>query len=173
METEQFGEENFSELKDLLRDECQANDAPLLDIINMKQNAGEESLSYSESFSDNQLTESRGSVHCKRPKKLRRQRGKIIRDTITAMVLCNNVTPIVDENDSNNVTYQASSPDEVALVKFAESLNMKLTNRTDKEIRMIDAANNLEEYEVLANFPFSSDTKRMGIILKNKIHGHA
>jgi phospholipid-translocating ATPase len=138
----------------------------------MKQNAGEESLSYSESFSDNQLTESRGSVHSKRPKKLRRQRGKIIRDTITAMVLCNNVTPIVDENDSNNVTYQASSPDEVALVKFAESLNMKLTNRTDKEIRMIDAANNLEEYEVLANFPFSSDTKRMGIILKNKMHGH-
>ena len=49
---------------------------------------------------------------------------------------------------------------------------MKLTNRTDKEIKMVDAANNIEEYEVLANFPFSSDTKRMGIILKNKIHGH-
>jgi phospholipid-translocating ATPase len=172
METEQFGEENFSELNDLLRDECQANDAPLLDIINMKQNEGEESSSYNEGFSDNQLSESVSSTHSKRPKKQRRQRSKIIRDTITAMVLCNNVTPIVDENDSNNVTYQASSPDEVALVKFAETLNMKLTNRTDKEIRMIDAANNLEEYEVLANFPFSSDTKRMGIILKNKIHGH-
>ena len=152
--------------------ECQENDAPLLDIISMKQNAGEESSSYSESFSDNQLSESVGSTHSKRPKKLRRKRNKIIRDTITAMVLCNNVTPIIDENDNNNVTYQASSPDEVALVKFAETLNMKLTNRTDKEIRMIDAANNLEEYEVLANFPFSSDTKRMGIILKNKMHGH-
>ena len=172
METEQFGEENFSELKELLIGECQENDAPLLDIISMKQNAGEESSSYSESFSDNQLAESVGSTHSKRPKKLRRKRNKIIRDTITAMVLCNNVTPIIDENDNNNVTYQASSPDEVALVKFAETLNMKLTNRTDKEIRMIDAANNLEEYEVLANFPFSSDTKRMGIILKNKMHGH-
>ena len=37
---------------------------------------------------------------------------------------------------------------------------------------MVDAANNIEEYEEWANFPFSSDTKRMGIILKNKIHGH-
>jgi phospholipid-translocating ATPase len=40
------------------------------------------------------------------------------------MILCNNVTPIIDEEQ--NVTYQASSPDEVALVKFAETLNMKL-----------------------------------------------
>ena len=33
-------------------------------------------------------------------------------------------------------------------------------------------ANIIDEYQVLANFPFSSDTKRMGIILKNKKHGH-
>ena len=172
METEQFGEENFNELRDLLKDECQVDNAPLLDIINMPQIQSEESSSYSDSYSDNQLNDSSSSFHSKRSKRIRRHRNKIIRDTITAMVLCNNVTPIIDENDSNNVTYQASSPDEVALVKFADSLNMKLTNRTDKEIRMVDAANNIEEYEVLANFPFSSDTKRMGIILKNKIHGH-
>ena len=30
----------------------------------------------------------------------------------------------------------------------------------------------LEEYDILANFPFSSETKRMGIILRNKKHGH-
>jgi len=71
-----------------------------------------------------------------------------------------------------NMTYQASSPDEVALVKFAVTLNMRLTGRTDKEIKLIDANEQTEEFEVLANFPFSSDTKRMGIILKNKKHGH-
>ena len=172
METEQFGEENFTELIDLLKDECQVDNAPLLDIINMPQVQSEDPSSLSDSFSDNQLNDSSSSFHSKKSKRIRRHRNKIIRDTITAMVLCNNVTPIIDEKDSNNVTYQASSPDEVALVKFADSLNMKLTNRTDKEIRMVDAANNIEEYEVLANFPFSSDTKRMGIILKNKAHGH-
>jgi phospholipid-translocating ATPase len=88
------------------------------------------------------------------------------------MVLCNNVTPVVDEEDSSKITYQASSPDEVALVKFAETLNMRLIARTDKEIKIKDAADNIEEFEVLANFPFSSDTKRMGIVLKNKKHGH-
>ena len=49
---------------------------------------------------------------------------------------------------------------------------MHLSHRTDKEIKVKDCANNMEEFEVLANFPFSSDTKRMGIILKNKKYGH-
>jgi phospholipid-translocating ATPase len=49
---------------------------------------------------------------------------------------------------------------------------MKLTYRTDKEIKFENATGFTEEYEILANFPFSSDTKRMGIVLKNKHHGH-
>ena len=88
------------------------------------------------------------------------------------MVLCNNVTPIQDKDDPDKFTYQASSPDEVALVKFAETLNMRLIYRTDSEIHIKNKANIIEEYQVLANFPFSSDTKRMGIVLKNKKHGH-
>ena len=63
-------------------------------------------------------------ISSSKSKRIRRNRNKLIRDTITAMILCNNVTPIIDEEQ--NVTYQASSPDEVALVKFAETLNMKL-----------------------------------------------
>ena len=59
----------------------------------------------------------------------------MIRDTITAMLLCNNVTPVKDEL-TNKITYQASSPDEVALVQFAETLNMKLIYRTDKIIKI-------------------------------------
>ena len=77
------------------------------------------------------------------------------------MVLCNNVTP----TDNG---YQASSPDEIALVKFAETLKMVLTHRTDKNIQLKDACDNIEDFEILANFPFSSETKRMGIILRNK-----
>ena len=169
METEQFGEESFNDLNQILKDECSVDDAPLLDVVNMKQNDTNEE-SYKERSSS--TASANESFSSRRNKRIRRHRSKIIRDTITAMVLCNNVTPVIDDNDSNNITYQASSPDEVALVKFADSLNMKLINRTDKEIKMIDAVNNTEEYEVLANFPFSSDTKRMGIILKNKVHGH-
>ena len=170
METEQFGEDNFNDLKAIIEGECKDNDAPLLDLINMEQKLIEGSLP-NESIVEGSISESLG-IEKKRSKKFRRQRNKIIRDTITSMVLCNNVTPVLDEEDPSQVSYQASSPDEVALVKFAETLNMRLIGRTDKEIKIKDPNDQIEEFEVLANFPFSSDTKRMGIILKNKKHGH-
>ena len=169
METEQFSEDSFNDLKSILTDECQVNDAPLLDLVNLELKPNDESLS--ESLIEGSMSGSSG-IEKKRQKRFRRQRNKIIRDTITSMVLCNNVTPIRDEEDESKVSYQASSPDEVALVKFAETLNMRLIGRTDKEIKIKDSSDNIEEFEVLANFPFSSDTKRMGIILKNKKHGH-
>ena len=88
------------------------------------------------------------------------------------MLLCNNVTPIISNENPDIITYQASSPDEIALVKFAEKLNMRLIYRTDKEIKIKNISGTIEEYNILANFPFSSDTKRMGIILQNKKYGH-
>ena len=172
METEQFGEDDFEDLKAILSDECKDNDAPLLDLINLESKMSEVT-SYSESLNiDPSLSDKSLGMEKKRSKKIRRHRNKLIRDTITSMVLCNNVTPVVDDQDETKITYQASSPDEVALVKFAETLNMRLVHRTDSEIKIKDSADNFEEFEILANFPFSSDTKRMGIVLKNKKHGH-
>lgn len=53
-----------------------------------------------------------------------------MRDLITALALCHNVTPTFpDPSNKNIVEYQASSPDEVALVKFADSLQMRLMER--------------------------------------------
>ena len=188
METELFGEESFNDLKDILSDECQSCDAPLLDLFNMAKYKNNENLNNNNkninesnneeniidtNSNENSLSISNNDINLlsksvdsnRRSKKIRRERNKLIRDTITAMVLCNNVTP-------TEAGYQASSPDEIALVKFADRLNMKLFHRTDKEIKIKDSAQNIEEFEVLANFPFSSDTKRMGIVLKNKKHGH-
>ena len=172
METEQFGEDDFEDLKAILSDECKDNDAPLLDLINLESKMSEVT-SYSESLNiDPSLSDKSLGMEKKRSKKIRRHRNKLIRDTITSMVLCNNVTPVVDDQDETKITYQASSPDEVALVKFAETLNMRLVHRTDSEIKIKDSSDDFEEFEILANFPFSSDTKRMGIVLKNKKHGH-
>jgi phospholipid-translocating ATPase len=55
----------------------------------------------------------------------------------------------------------------VALVKFADSLGMSLLEREELQMKIKNAAGQEEEYEILANFPFSSETKRMGIILKH------
>ena len=154
MENELFSEQSFNDLLNILKDECTKSDAPLLDLVNILKEENSDNL----------------NLPKQRSKRIRRNRNKLIRDTITAMILCNNVTPIIDEQQ--NVTYQASSPDEVALVKFAETLNMKLNFRTDKEIKFINANETEESYEILANFPFSSDTKRMGILLRNKKYNH-
>ena len=175
MDSEVFNEEKFADLKQILSDECQeGNDAPMLDLIKKQNIIPENNLSTSNISNNdsNLISTSLKGNEPKMKKSLKRHRNKLIRDAITAMCLCNNVTPIVDDNDNSKMTYQASSPDEVALVKFAETLDMKLVARTDKLITIVDAAGNEEEFDVLANFPFSSDTKRMGIILKNRKHGH-
>lgn len=45
---------------------------------------------------------------------------------------------------------------------------MNLVNREELYIKIINAAGMVEEYDILANFPFSSETKRMGIILRHR-----
>ena len=79
------------------------------------------------------------------------------------------MTPVYPKlDDPTYKEFQASSPDEVALVKFADSLNMRLKDRDQQNSMTILNANDFEEiYEIKAIFPFSSETKRMGIIVKN------
>ena len=96
---------------------------------------------------------------------------------VEALALCHNVTPVYEtqeeetegpesEQGNTGVTYQASSPDEIALVRFADSMGMKLIERDQNLIKIANTTGTEENYEVLANFPFSSDTKRMGIVLR-------
>ena len=47
-------------------------------------------------------------------------------------------------------------------------MGMKLIERDQNMILIRNAAGVLETYDVLANFPFSSDTKRMGIVLRHQ-----
>ena len=48
-------------------------------------------------------------------------------DNILCLSLCHNVTPTFDQG--GNKTFQASSPDEISLMKFSESLGMSLIER--------------------------------------------
>jgi phospholipid-translocating ATPase len=94
----------------------------------------------------------------------------MIRDMVTALSVCHNVTPVVNNDGEREL--QASSPDEVALVKFAEDIGYKLKTRTQKDISIINKVDDVEEYEILECFPFSSSTKkRMGIIVRYKKNG--
>jgi phospholipid-translocating ATPase len=78
--------------------------------------------------------------------------------------LCHNVTPT--EDDDKVRTFQASSPDEIALVQIGERVGMRLVSRDLHKIILLNPAKVEEVYEILYEFPFSSERKRMGIILR-------
>jgi len=48
---------------------------------------------------------------------------------------------------------------------------MRLVARDQNNIDIRNCAGVKESYEVLANFPFSSETKRMGILLRHTLSG--
>jgi phospholipid-translocating ATPase len=88
-------------------------------------------------------------------------------DVTMALAVCHNVTPVEDADQVR--TYQAASPDEIAIVKWTEIVGMTLVKR-DRESIVVSILDGLQEhhYEVLYLFPFTSETKRMGIIVRNK-----
>eukprot|EP00127_Corallochytrium_limacisporum_P006178 Clim_evm17s220 gene=Clim_evmTU17s220 len=116
-----------------------------------------------------------------------------VTDAIVAMALCHNVTPV---DTITGVSYQASSPDEIALVEFAEGVGLRLHYRdltsmtlelgsgsvTDEQfsipgVTSLKKVNNgtmntksgqQYHYQILDTFPFSSERKRMGIIVRDE-----
>ena len=138
MEAEQFGEDSFNDLQGILNHECKKYDALLFDLYNKLKNENNNENNknnINESRVDESLIDDSNIINTnrtmtteekiinnnnnnnlertlsarRRAKRIRRTRNKIIRDTITSMVLCNNATPIISEDDESNITYQASS----------------------------------------------------------------
>lgn len=68
--------------------------------------------------------------------------------------------------------YQASSPDEIAIVKWTQSVGITLISREQDclSVRVADSDLTLT-FDIIAIFPFTSEKKRMGIVLKDRRDG--
>ncbi|OSD00700.1 aminophospholipid-transporting P-type ATPase [Trametes coccinea BRFM310] len=99
----------------------------------------------------------------------RRDMSSRVHDVVLSLALCHNVTPVY--NDDGSVTYQASSPDEVAIVKWTESVGLRLTFRDRTRIELQTPTGARISFEVLDIFPFTSESKRMGIIVRDSQTG--
>ncbi|KAI9141568.1 hypothetical protein BKA69DRAFT_1038322 [Paraphysoderma sedebokerense] len=64
-----------------------------------------------------------------------------------------------------NITYESSSPDEVALVTAAKQLHFTLLQRTVSVMTLCEGSA-IRQYEILDIIEFSSQRKRMSIILR-------
>jgi phospholipid-translocating ATPase len=99
----------------------------------------------------------------------RREIGSRVRDLVLALALCHNVTPTFDEENGRKVTtYQASSPDEIAIIRWTESIGLRLIHRDRQGIQLssVDNGRIVVRVRILHVFPFTSETKRMGIIVQ-------
>jgi phospholipid-translocating ATPase len=99
----------------------------------------------------------------------RREIGSRVRDVVLALAICHNVTPTIEEEDGGTITsYQASSPDEIAIVKWTEAVGLRLIHRDRKgmTLQSMDTGRTIVHVRILEVFPFTSDGKRMGIIVQ-------
>jgi phospholipid-translocating ATPase len=99
----------------------------------------------------------------------RREIGSRVRDVVLALGICHNVTPTMEEENGETITsYQASSPDEIAIVKWTEAVGLRLIHRDRKGMLLesVDTGRPVVRVRVLEVFPFTSEGKRMGIIVQ-------
>ena len=99
----------------------------------------------------------------------RREIGSRVRDLVLALALCHNVTPTVEELDGQSIaSYQASSPDEIAIVRWTESMGLRLIQRDRHNIALQSTKTGeiVVRVRILNMFPFTSESKRMGIVVR-------
>jgi len=88
---------------------------------------------------------------------------------LLSLALCHTCFPETDKNGS--ITYQAASPDELALVTAAQDMGFIVVDRQAQTVTIKTYPDNegdavLETYEVLDVIEFSSIRKRMSIIVR-------
>lgn len=95
-------------------------------------------------------------------------RRKKIKNTTSTNGLIDNVTwnSIINEN-GNNIDYQGSSPDEKALVEAAERIGVTFLGEEGNNL-LLKIGEHTELYERLQVIEFTSERKRMSIILRDK-----
>jgi phospholipid-translocating ATPase len=124
-------------------------------------------MSYSSDTMDEIQTQLAAAFGGEIQTKGRRHIAHRVKEILQTLALCHNVTPSV--NMDGEITYQASSPDEVAIVKWTEQMGITLVGRDVNSIQLrVDSTGDVLHYDVLNIFPFTSETKRMGIIVRNR-----
>ncbi|XP_077916281.1 putative phospholipid-transporting ATPase IIB isoform X5 [Halichoerus grypus] len=116
--------------------------------------------------------------------KVRKSVSSRVHEAVKAIALCHNVTPVyepragvtaeaeyaeADQDFSDgNRTYQAASPDEVALVQWTESVGLTLVSRDLASMQLRTPSGQILTYCILQMFPFTSESKRMGVIIRDE-----
>uniref|UniRef100_A0A5S6PYI7 Phospholipid-transporting ATPase n=1 Tax=Trichuris muris TaxID=70415 RepID=A0A5S6PYI7_TRIMR len=89
----------------------------------------------------------------------------VIREFLIVMAACHTVVPEKPSEETGELSYQASSPDEGALVRGARDLGFVFHTRTPESV-YISVLGRDEKYDVLNVLDFTSDRKRMSVVVR-------
>ena len=90
----------------------------------------------------------------------------MINKFIMCINLCHSV--VIDDIEwkkNNIIKYNATSPDELALINFTRSIGYIFTSRTLTHIT-IEHDNIVLSYQITVEIPYTSERKRMSVITK-------
>lgn len=88
---------------------------------------------------------------------------------LTVMAVCNTVIPV--KSKAGAILYKTQSQDEEALVYAASQLHMVLVNK-NASILEIRFNSSVLQYEILETLEFTSDRKRMSVVVKDCQNGN-
>ena len=92
--------------------------------------------------------------------------GHIIQEFLQLLSVCHTVIPEESEEEPGKIIFQASSPDEAALVKGAQSLGYIFTTRRPRSVSILH--NGIaQEWEILNICEFNSTRKRMSAVVRD------
>ncbi|CAL9703174.1 unnamed protein product [Knipowitschia caucasica] len=115
--------------------------------------------------------------------KVRKTISSRVHEAVKAIALVHNVTPVYEANGVTDQAeaeqhyedtcrvYQASSPDEVSLVQWTESVGLTLVGRDQSSIQLRTPTGQILNFTILQIFPFTYESKRMGIIVRDESNG--
>lgn len=89
----------------------------------------------------------------------------MIREFLTLLAVCHTVVPERDPDDPTLIHYQASSPDERALVLGAKRLGFVFNKRLPDRLA-VEVLGQEETYEILHVLEFTSSRKRMSVLVR-------
>ncbi|KAI1335276.1 phospholipid-translocating P-type ATPase [Xylariaceae sp. FL0016] len=94
--------------------------------------------------------------------------SKKARQFLLSIALCHTCLP--ERQDNGDISFQAASPDELALVQAVQELGILLIDRPAQLIKLqfqdVNGESTTETYQVLDVIEFSSQRKRMSIVIR-------
>uniref|UniRef100_A0A6Q2XNT6 Phospholipid-transporting ATPase n=1 Tax=Esox lucius TaxID=8010 RepID=A0A6Q2XNT6_ESOLU len=115
--------------------------------------------------------------------KVRKTISSRVHEAVKAIALVHCVTPVYEANGVTDQAeaeqhyedtcrvYQAASPDEVSLVQWTESVGLTLVGRDQSSMQLRTPSGQILNFTILQIFPFTYESKRMGIIVRDESTG--